>query len=120
MQAPVQVTFRGIPPSEAIEARIHEEAAKLERIHDNITACRVVVEAPHQNHNKGNLYHTAIYLTVPGGDIEVTKDRQDDHSHEDAYVSIRDAFRDAARQLDSHLQKRRNKVKNHPQSEPEA
>ena len=31
------------------------------------------------------------------------------HSHEDAYVSIRDAFRDSARQLDSH-----------PQSEPEA
>ena len=113
MQAPVQITFRGIPPSDAIEERIHEEAAKLERIHDNITACRVVMEAPHRNRTKGNLYHTAIYLTVPGGDIEVTRDRNDDHSHEDAYVSIRDSFRDAARQLESHLEKRRHQIKTH-------
>ncbi|MBT4710726.1 MAG: ribosome-associated translation inhibitor RaiA [Alphaproteobacteria bacterium] len=113
MQVPVQITFRDIPSSEAIEARIHEEAEKLEKIHDNITSCRVVIESPHHSHKKGNLYHTAIYLSVPGGDIEVTKDNRKDRTHEDAYISIRDSFREAARQLTSHLDKRRNQVKTH-------
>ena len=71
MQTPVQVTFRGIPSSDAIEARIFDEAKKLEKIHDKITSCRVVLESPHHSQHKGNLYHTAIYLCVPGGDIEV-------------------------------------------------
>ena len=113
MQVPVQITFRGLPSSTSMEACIHEEAEKLERFHDNITACRVVVEAPHRNRTKGNLFHTAIYLAVPGGDIEVTRDPQQKQSHEDAYVSIRDAFHEAAQQLESHLEKRRGHVKSH-------
>ena len=113
MQVPVQITFRGLGSSAAIEARIHEEAEKLEKVHDNITSCRVVVESPHHSHTKGNLVHTAIYLNVPGGDIEVTKDNRNDNSHEDAYVSIRDSFREATRQLTSHLDKRRHQVKTH-------
>ena len=113
MQVPVQITFRGIPSSDAIEARIQDETGKLEKIHDNITSCRVVIESPHHSHHKGNLYHTAIYLSVPGGDIEVTKDNRKDHSHEDAYISIRDSFREAARQLGDHLDKRRHQLKTH-------
>ena len=69
MQVPVQITFRGIPSSDAIEVRIQEEAEKLEKIYDNITSCRVVIELPHHGQNKGNLYQTTIYLSVPGGAI---------------------------------------------------
>ena len=45
MQVPVQITFRDIPSSDAIEARIHEETEKLEKIYDNITSCRVIIES---------------------------------------------------------------------------
>jgi ribosome-associated translation inhibitor RaiA len=113
MQVPVQITFRGIPSSDAIEARVQEEAEKLGKFHDNITSCRVVIESPHHSQTKGNLYHTAIYLSVPGGAIEVTKDNRKDHSHENAYISIRDSFREAARQLGDRLDKRRHQVKTH-------
>ena len=85
--------------------------------YDNITSCRVVIELPHHSQNKGNLYQTTIYLSVPGGAIEVAKGNRKNHSHEDAYISIRDSFRDsfreAARQLGDHLDKRRHQVKTH-------
>ena len=38
MQMPLQVSFHGMEPSPAIEARIREKAAKLERFHDRIEA----------------------------------------------------------------------------------
>jgi ribosome-associated translation inhibitor RaiA len=81
--------------------------------YDNITSCRVVIELPHHSQNKGNLYQTTIYLSVPGGAIEVAKGNRKNHSHEDAYISIRDSFCEAARQLGDHLDKRRHQVKTH-------
>lgn len=109
MQIPLQITFRGFPSSEAIEARVRDEAAKLERFHGNITACRVVLKAPHQNRNKGNLFHTSIHMTVPGSEIDVTREPPQQHAHEDIYVSIRDAFREATRQLEDYVRRRKDR-----------
>lgn len=44
MQTPLQVTFQNVPRSDALEARIREDLARLERIHPRLTSCRVVVE----------------------------------------------------------------------------
>ena len=74
MQVPLQITFRDFPSSEAVEARVRDEVAKLERLRDRITACRAVLESPHRQHQKGNLFHCSIYITVPGGDIEITRE----------------------------------------------
>ena len=46
MQTPLQISFDGVDPSPAVEARIGEKAAKLERLHGRIVGCKVVVEAP--------------------------------------------------------------------------
>lgn len=113
MQLPLQITFRDIPPSEAIEAAIREKAQKLERYFDRITSMRVTVEAPHKHHHKGKLYEISIDITVPGHEIVVSKDNHDKHQHEDIYVSIRDAFAAAQRQLDSYVGKMRGEVKSH-------
>jgi putative sigma-54 modulation protein len=37
-----------------------------------------------------------VHLTLPGEDIVVGKDSSDDHTHEDAYIAIKDSF-EAAR-----------------------
>lgn len=113
MQIPLQITFRGLPPSDAIEARIRERARKLERFHDRITSCRVVVEAAHRHHHKGNLYNVTVDLTVPGGELVVSREPHERESHQDVYVSVRDAFDAAARQLEDHLGRQRGKVKSH-------
>lgn len=113
MQQPLQITFRDIPHSDAVEANVRERAAKLERYHDSIISCHVVVESPHRHHHKGKLFHIRIDIAVPNGDLVVSRDPQNDHAHEDVYVAIRDAFDAARRQLEQHTARNRNRVKAH-------
>jgi len=113
VEVPVQITFRGMETSEAVEARIREKVAKLESFHDRITSCRVVVEAPHRRHQKGRLYSVSIDLTVPGGELVVNNEKRFDHSHEDVYVAIRDAFGAMRRRLEDFAREQRGDVKTH-------
>ncbi|MCE2510461.1 MAG: ribosome-associated translation inhibitor RaiA [Alphaproteobacteria bacterium] len=105
METPLQISFRNMDPSEAVEANVREKASKLERFFDRITSCRVVIEAPHRHHHKGKLYNVRIDLTVPGKELVVTHSGPGNHAHEDVYVAIRDAFGAAARQLEDHARK---------------
>lgn len=107
MQLPLQVTFRNLPPSEAVEAAVRERAGRLDRFFDRIVACRVVVEAPHQHHRKGRLYHVRIELVVPGEELVVSREPAEHHASEDVYVAIRDAFDEARRQLEDHVRRHR-------------
>lgn len=113
MQIPVQITFRGMETSEAVEARIHEKVAKLENFHDRIISCRIVVEAPHRRHSKGKLYSVSVDLTVPGAELVVNNEKRFHHSHEDVYVAIRDAFNAMRRQLEDFAREQRGQVKVH-------
>ena len=113
MTLPLQITFRNLDHSDAVEAAIQEKAKKLERFSHHITSCKVVIEADHLHHHKGNLYHVRIDISVPGDEIVVSREPHKDHSHEDAYVTIRDAFDAAKRQLDDYEQIHRRDVKQH-------
>jgi len=109
----LQITFRDMPRSEAIEAAVREKAEKLEEVYDRIMGCRVVVESPHRHHHKGRLYHVRVDLTVPGAELVVSRAPGDNHAHEDAYVAVRDAFTAARRQLENFARKQRGDVKAH-------
>jgi ribosomal subunit interface protein len=113
MQLPLQITFRHMDSSPAVEAEIRKRTDRLERFSDRITACRVVVEAPHHHHRKGKLYSIHIDLSVPGEEIPVTHSGPQNHAHEDIYVAIRDAFNTAGRLLEDHTRKIRGDVKAH-------
>jgi hypothetical protein len=56
MILPVQATFRNIDASAAVAARVQEEANKLDKYFDRITSCRVIVEAPHRHHRRGERF----------------------------------------------------------------
>lgn len=114
MQMPLQISFHGMEPSSAIETRIREKAAKLERFCNRIVGCRVTVEAPHRHHRHGKLYNVRIDLSVPGKDVFVGHSGPLNHAHEDVYVAIRDAFDAAGRQLQNHVRKAQGAVKVHP------
>lgn len=115
MQLPLQINFRNLPPSEALEAKVREKANKLERITDNITACRVTIEAPHKHHHKGQTYQVKIDLTLPGNEIVVSRDPGLNHAHENAYVAVRDAFNAVRRQLANYVRQRQGKDRQHHQ-----
>lgn len=107
MDQQVQITFRDVPPSAAVEARIREEADALRHYDDRIVRCRVVVELPHRHHHQGRLYGIRIDLTIPGREIVTGTGADADHAHEDVYVAIRDAFEAARRQLQDHGRRER-------------
>ena len=118
MQIPLQISFRNMDPSPAVEERIRKKAAKLERFHDRIIGCSVVVEAPHRHHHKGKLYSVRVDISVPGKDVVVDRAKPGDHAHEDVYVAIRDAFNAATRRLEDQARKMRGSVKTHTARQP--
>jgi ribosome-associated translation inhibitor RaiA len=113
MQTPLQITFRNMEHSDAVEARVRELAEKLDHYFDRITACHVVIEAPHRHHHKGKLYQVNITLAVPGSEIAIGHSGRKNHAHEDVYVADSDSFKAAKRQLEDYVRKSRGDVKTH-------
>ena len=115
MQIPLQIVFRGIPQSEAVEAKIREKVEKLDKFHPHIMSCRVAVEAEHKHHHQGNQYHIRIDITTPRKELVVSREHHDQQAYEDIYVALRDAFNAAKRQLEDYARLDRGEVKIHDQ-----
>ena len=114
MQIPLQIVFEHIEQSPAIEARVRAEAERLEEFYSRIQSARVVVARPQRRRHKGDAYEVRIQLTLPGAsDIVVRRAPGDINTHNDIYVTIRDAFSAARRQLQDHARIRQDKVKAH-------
>lgn len=113
MKLPLQITFRHVDPSPALEARIRELAARFDRFSEHVMRCHVIVEPlPHHQH-QGALYDIRIDITLPDEEIAIRHAHPADHAHEDPYVALRDAFRAARRKLEDYERKRRGAVKSH-------
>lgn len=131
MILPLQIAYRNMKPSEAVDTRIREEVTKLETFYSGIIHCRVMVEIPHRHQRKGDLYHVRIDMTVPGAELVVKREpslhtalrqvNSDEESksdeahaaHKDIFVVIRDAFKEARRQLQDFARKERGHTKLH-------
>jgi cold shock CspA family protein len=112
MRLPLQITFRNLPRSEAVERAVRERAERLDRFCQRIMACRVVVETRHRRHH-GNLYHLRIDLTLPGQEIVAGREPSRHQAYEDVYVAVRDAFDAARRRLEDYARRHDGRVKAH-------
>ena len=119
MQLPLQLQFRNMEHSPAIEAAVRKHVEKLKFFNGDIISCRVAIEAPHRHQYKGKLYQVVVDIRVPGREIVVSRTPDDQQAHEDVYVAIRDAFEAARRQIQDHARIRRGKVKVHEPPAPE-
>ncbi len=113
MQMPLQITFRHMSSSAALEARIRELATRLERFSEQIVHCHVIIEAVSHHKRHGELHDVHIDITLPGEQIAIRRAGPADHAHEDVYVAVRDAFLAARRKLEDYERRRRLDVKNH-------
>lgn len=118
MDFPLDITFRDMESSPAVEATIRRWAEKLGRVYDRIVRCHVIIERPHQHQHQGQLLRVAVTLSVPGPDIVVSRNTGRAGEHEDLRVAVRDAFTAARRQLEDHARRMRLDVKAHSQPEP--
>ncbi len=113
MQMPLQINFRHMDPSDALEAKIREKAQKIEQFAKHITSLRVTIDQEHKHHRQGNLFTVKIDITLPGKEIVVDRHPDKHHAHEDIYVALQDAFDASRRQLEDYVRKQRRKVKTH-------
>ena len=123
----LQTTFRNLDSSPAVAERVKKEAEKLGKYFDDITSCRVIVEAPHRHHLHGESFHIRIELRVPGKELvvaheptliheeqsELHKNLEVQGPHKNVYVAIRDAFKTMRRQLQDYAHCLRHEVKTH-------
>jgi ribosomal subunit interface protein len=119
MQVPLQITFRNMPVSPAVETKIRERADALARFFPNIVACKVVVESTARGHHKGKLYYLLIDVTVPGKAIVAKRHPAAKHAHEDIHVAVRNAFDETRRQIEDYADKLKGLVKSHRKATPE-
>src|SRR5512143_3910266 len=103
MRIPLQVTMQGMEPSEALEARIRECAAKLEQFHPRLTSCRVHVEEAGRHHHQGRQFQVRVEARAPGHEDVVSTLKH----HEDVYVALRDAFDAMRRRLEDAVREAR-------------
>ena len=113
MQMPLEIQFRNVSASEAVEAAVRKRVAKLEQLNDALISCRVTIEAPHRHHRQGNLYTVSVDLRQAGGETLANRAPQASHEHEDVYVALRDAFQAARRQVLKRVRTQRGDVKHH-------
>jgi ribosome-associated translation inhibitor RaiA len=119
MVLPVELTFRNMAHSGAIEEEVRERAAKLDKFHPRITSCRVVVEAANRRGSR-SIFHVRLDVTVPGHEFASHSEPPPGRFHEDVHVAVRDAFDQMGRKLEDHARLQRGDVKQHETIESQA
>jgi cold shock CspA family protein/ribosome-associated translation inhibitor RaiA len=109
MQRPLKIISRDFALSAAFEAEIREKSAALEGYYERISGCDVTVRAPAiKHHRKGGPFVVGIRLTVPGKELVVEHQAEEELSQ-----AIREAFDAARRQLEDYARELRGSVKTH-------
>ncbi|MFJ5487862.1 HPF/RaiA family ribosome-associated protein [Hansschlegelia beijingensis] len=115
MDVPLEIAFKNLQTSEALEQLIRDRVARLEQSHPRLMSCRVVVETPYRSAAGGKQpLGITIEVTLPGTGSIVASDsqeRRDSKGDETAFVTR--AFKRLERQLEDETQIRRGEVKTH-------
>ena len=119
---PVQISFRNMAVSSALEQEVRERVEWLDSFHPRIVGCRVVLQAPHRHRHRP--LHLRIELSLPGEDVVIeheppldatarsaSRPRPDGDGHQDAYVVIHEAFDLARRRLEDVVRRQRGDIK---------
>lgn len=114
MQSPLQVVFKGMESSDAIDARIRERAARLERFYRRLTSCRVVIEADHRS-AEGFKPPIAIQIEahIPKHTLIAKESQNQRDMKNDRLAFVNRAFDAIQRQLEDEAKIMRGDVKQH-------
>lgn len=114
---PLQITFRDLEKSEALDARIRDQVDKLGQFYSGIHSCRVTVEKLHKHQRQGNHFHVRIDIKTTEHELVAGREPDQHHAYTDVYVAVRDVFKAMRRQLEDLVQKQQGQVK-HPAQRP--
>lgn len=92
MSQSVQITYRHMDSSIALEQRIHKLIDRLERFASHIVSCRVLIEAPSDHHVKGGVFVVKLDIVMPGRVIAISSHHSEHPAHTDVYAALSAAF----------------------------
>jgi putative sigma-54 modulation protein len=106
MKLPLQISFKNLAREEHIVQIIKEKAAKLDRLSNEIIQTEVTVSVPHRSHKKGNFYNVRIDISVPGKELVVNHEDNDEMENKDIHHVLKATFDAAYRQLEDYTERR--------------
>jgi len=116
MRIPVDISYRNVQKTDALEALVHDKLAKLDEVCDHIMGCHVAIEQVHTNPSEGSPYRVRIDLTVPPQhELAVVKSPNEGIQYDSLETVVREAFDAARKQLKKLNQQQNRKVKYHPE-----
>lgn len=102
MNNSLQVTFRHMPTSDALQQLADEKLAKLKQHYPDALDCHVVVDCPgYPHHRKGQQAVVHVELTIGRTHTRVGAEAR----HEDAYAAMRQAFENLDRQITTRIER---------------
>jgi cold shock CspA family protein len=116
MQVPLEKSFQDLSEieHERAEQVIRDQVLRLERLADDIIACRIGVSRPQRHQRAGSPYRVRILVTMPPHhELVVTKEPGQNDQHDEIRTVLRDAFHAMERQVKETAERRRRDVKNH-------
>ena len=111
MQVPLKITFRNVRKTPDIEAFIGRQAAKLERVCNNLVSCHLAVEKPQAHQQSGNPFRVRIDVTVPPQhELVVIRETTEGENDEQLPAILRGAFKIMRCQVKKVAEKQRDRV----------
>jgi ribosomal subunit interface protein len=93
MKPAVDVLYRDLESSPALNEIISKKLEKLNRYSDQIIHSRVVLDTPHNHKHKGKQFRASIEIDIKGHPIAIAQDNESIH------LAVRDAFISAERKV---------------------
>lgn len=89
---PYQIAFLNLPESKFVKMVVEKKIENLIKHFDNIIRCEVFISLPHKYAHSYRLYDVRIHLFMPGKDVVISQNPENDDVHRKLYVAIRDSF----------------------------
>ncbi|WP_115701742.1 HPF/RaiA family ribosome-associated protein [Legionella sainthelensi] len=96
----VQITFRSVSYSSAIECHIAKHYNKLKRIYRKINNCRVIIDREENHRIKGKIFSVCINITLRSKELASKKQNQN------LYIALRDGFSAIDKLLEKQFKKK--------------
>ena len=115
MQRPLQITFKGMATSPALDTLIRERVAHLETLYPRMIGCRVVIEVPHRKSETAKVpIAVAVEVDIPGRKLVIGKDEAERReAKQDHTAALNNAFDAVERQLEKLVDIRNDDAKPH-------
>ena len=102
MQRPLQIAFKGMDTSPALESLIRQRVDHLETLYPRLTGCRVVVEIPHRASEIAKVpICVSVEADIPGRAPVIGRNEQERReAKQDHTAALNNAFDAVERQLE--------------------